>query len=120
LYALFDFFPAARVQPKDGRIPHFNVGLPLTSQSFYRPYFGIAENLTGWTTAQRKLSLPVAVNFYVGMIYMKTNYLIGAPTTQAEFNASLKPTRVWKVVYGIEVPIGSMVSKIGSKGSSKK
>jgi hypothetical protein len=120
LYALFDFFPAARRQPKDGIIPHLNVGLPLTSQSFYRPYFGVAENLTGWTTAQRNFSLPVGVNFYVGMIYMKTNYLIGSPTTQAEFNTALKPTRVWKVVYGIEVPIGSMVSKIGSKGSSKK
>jgi len=56
-------------------------GIPVTSQSFYRPYFGLAENLTGWTGFQKKLNLPVAINFIAGMTYMKTQEIVGMPPT---------------------------------------
>lgn len=115
LYGMFDIFPAAKWLPKESYVPHFVVGLPVTSRSLYRPYFGLAENLTGWTRLQKKLGIPVGVNFFAGEVYMKINVLTGSPTTQAEFNSDLKQTRVWKTVFGIEVPISSIASKIGGK-----
>jgi hypothetical protein len=120
LYALLDIFPWANAHPKDSIYPHINAGVPLTSQSLYRPYFGLAESLTGWTGLQRKLSLPVGVNFFAGVVFMKTKYLIDNPTTQQDFNSDLKSTRVWKGVFGIEVPISSFASKLGGKGNSAK
>jgi hypothetical protein len=120
LYVFVDLFPWALHHSKESIYPHFNLGVPITSQTLYRPYFGMSENLTGWTGIQRKLSLPVAVNFFAGVVWMKTDYLIGDPTTQAEFNTNLKPTRVWKGLFGIEVPVSSMLSKLGGKGGSAK
>jgi hypothetical protein len=118
-YGMFDVFPCGWKFSKDSGCPHFNVGLPLTGQTFYRPYFGIAENLTGWTGIQKTLKLPVGINFFAGVIYMKTHYVVDDPVTQAEFSIDNKSTRVWKGVFGIEVPISAMVSKIGKSGSSK-
>ena len=118
LYGMVDFYEAARWRPKDTWIPHFAVGLPVTSQTFYRPFFGISENLTGSTGLQRKLLLPIGINVFAGLVDMKTQYLVDSPTTQAAFNTDLKHTRVWKGVFGIEVPIASMASKLGKKSSS--
>lgn len=120
-YALGDIFPFAYLVPKESIVPHFVIGIPLTSQSFYRPYFGVAENLTGWTAFQKKLGLPVAINFIAGMTYMKTPGIVGMPpTTQAEFNSQLQKHRVWKPIFGIEVPVSSVLSKLGGKGGSSK
>ena len=91
----------------------------MTSQSLYRPYFGMAENLTGWTHLKKALSLPVSVNFFAGMVYMKTQYIVGSPQTAAEFSSDLHWHRVWKPMFGIEVPVSAMASKLGGKSSSK-
>ncbi len=120
LYGFVDIFPWAKHHSKESKYPHFNVGLPVTGQTLYRPYFGMAESLTGWTGIQRKLSLPVGINFFGGVVWMKTKYLVGDPTTQTDFNTDLKTTHVWKAVFGIEVPVSSMVSKLGGKGGSSK
>jgi hypothetical protein len=121
-YGMFDFFPLAALLPKDSPVPHIAIGLPLTSQTFYRPFFGLSENLTGWTSVQRRLSLPVGINFFAGVVYMKTEFLLDSPTTQPGFNTDLKYTRVWKGVFGVEVPLRAMASKLGKKagGSSAK
>jgi hypothetical protein len=87
--------------------------------TLYRPYFGMAENLTGWTHLQKAVSLPVSLNFFAGMVYMKTQYIVGNPQTQTEFNSDLHWHRVWKPIFGIEVPVSAMASKLGSKSSSK-
>jgi len=113
------FFHFGALVPKESRVPHINVGVPVTSQSLYRPYFGIAENLTGWTRLQKALSLPVSLNFFAGMVYMKTQYIVGSPQTQTEFNSNLHWHRVWKPMFGIEVPVSAMASKLGGKSSSK-
>lgn len=119
LYALADIFPFGYLVPKESVVPHIVAGIPVTSQSLYRPYFGLGENLTGWTGAQKALSLPVGVNFIGGVTYMKTQHIVGpTPTTQAEFNSELKTYRVWKGVFGIEVPVSSIASKLGGKGGS--
>jgi hypothetical protein len=118
LYALFDIYPWARWVTKDSGIPHFTVGLPVAGQTFYRPEFGIAENFTGWTTLQRK-GFPTAMSIFVGMTYMKTTIVDGIPTTAAQLSASSSKTRVWKPVFGLEVPVNSLISKVG-KGSKSK
>jgi hypothetical protein len=119
-YALFDAFPFGYVVPKESAVPHVVVGIPVTSQSLYRPFFGLSENLTGWTGVQKKWNLPVGINFIAGVTWMKTQVLVGPPpTTQAEFNKALQYPRVWKGVFGIEVPVSSIASKLGGKGGSK-
>jgi hypothetical protein len=117
LYALLDLYPFGALKPKESWVPHIDAGIPVTSKSFYRPYFGISENLTGWTHLQKALSLPAAVNFFVGMTFMKTQVIVGPPpTTQDEFNFAIMKRRVWKPMFGIEVPVGSIASKLGGKG----
>ena len=119
-YVFADIFPFGDIANRESAFPHFIAGVPVTSQSLYRPVFGVAENLTGWTHLQKSLSLPVALNFFVGACYMKTELISGPlPTTQAEYNSALIWHRVWKPVYGIEIPISSIASKIGGKGKSK-
>jgi hypothetical protein len=118
-YAFVDLFPFWLIAPKDSWFPHLNTGIPITSKSLYRPYFGLAESLTGPTGLQKKLNLPVAINFTAGACYMKTEEILGSlPTTEAEFKSSLKWHRVWKPMFGVEIPVGSVISKIGGKSSS--
>ena len=120
-YAFADFYPFGYFVPKESFVPHFNVGVPVTSKSLYRPYFGLSENLTGWTHLEKSLSLPVAINFFAGACYMKTETLGGAsPTTQAAFTADLKWHRVWKPIFGFEIPVSSITSKFGSKSKSSQ
>lgn len=117
LYALADLYPFGHFVPKESRVPHIVVGVPVTSQSLYRPYFGLGENLTGWRHLQKRFGLPVGINFIAGVTYMRTQFITGAPpTTQAEFNAALKTHRVWKGIVGLEVPVSSIASKLGGKG----
>jgi hypothetical protein len=118
LYAMFDIYPWAHWVTKESGIPHFTVGLPVTGQTFYRPEFGISENVTGWTTLQRR-GFPTTLNIFVGMAFMKTTIVQGAPTTAADLSTSSTKTRVWKPIFGIEVPVSSLVSKIGKSGQSK-
>jgi hypothetical protein len=118
LYGMLDIYWTARWHPKDYPILHPFVGLPVSGQTFYRPAFGMAQPINGLKILHHKISLPISVNAFAGMVYMRTSYLVGTPTTQAAFNTDLKPTRVWKPVFGIEVPISSMASKLGKKSST--
>jgi hypothetical protein len=111
-YAFFDIYPFAEWLTKDSGVPHFAVGLPLTSQTFYRPFFGMSENLTGWNGFQRWSGLP-SLNFFAGVVYMKTSIVTGSPTTQAELTSDQQSVRVTKVLFGIEVPVKSLISKVG-------
>jgi hypothetical protein len=117
-YAMLDLYWAGKWHPKDYPVPHPFVGLPVTGQTFYRPAFGLSETITGWHDLQRKLSLPIGLNFFAGVVIMKTSSLAGTPTTSAEFSSDLKHPRVWKGVFGFEVPISSMASKLGKKSST--
>jgi hypothetical protein len=121
MYGLFDIYPLAKVLTKESGIPHFNFGIPLTSQPFYRPYFGLAENLTSWTKLE-KLGFPVRMSFYAGIAYMKQSVLMGltpgATATSAQFSSALRGDRVLKPMYGVEVPVSALISKIGKKSSS--
>ena len=117
LYALFDLYPFSAAYRKNSKAPHFNLGLPVTGKTFYRPYFGMAENLTDWTGLE-KHGFPVSLNLFVGVVYMKTSQVLGAPTTASALQTDMRSERVGKLLVGVEVPVSSIVSKLG-KGSSK-
>jgi hypothetical protein len=115
-YAMFDLFPGVALGPSTP-IPHFAVGVPTASQPFYRPFFGMAEDLTGWTGLQRH-GFPTAMNFFGGVVWMKTTVVSDSPTTAAELTADSSTKRVWKALFGIELPVSALASKLG-KGASK-
>jgi hypothetical protein len=112
VYALLDLFPFFLVSPKNGLPPHFVVGLPVTSQVFHRPIFGVSENISSWTGLER-LGFP-QMSLFGGVVYMKQQLLTSTGT--------LAPDRATKAVFGVEVSVSSLVSKIGSaaKGASSK
>jgi hypothetical protein len=111
-YALFDIYPFAQYKTKDSPIPHLAVGLPLTNQTFYRPFFGISENLTGWNGFQKWSGLPT-LNFFAGVVYMKTSIVSDSPTTQAELTSDQRFVHATKALFGVEVPVKALISKVG-------
>ena len=120
-YGLFDIYPFAKWKTKETWIPHFNFGIPLTSQPLYRPYFGLAENFTSWTTLE-KHGFPFRMSFYAGVVDMKQSLLkglsVGSTATQAQFSSALVTDRALKPLFGIEVPVSALIDKIGKKGSN--
>jgi Putative Ig domain len=122
MYAMLDLYPGFWYLNKESPAPHFVVGLPVTSQVFHRPFFGVAENFTSWTGLQ-KHGLPLQMSVYAGVVYMQTNYPTAVSNPGAGQSAVvLKPFRVTKAMFGVELSVSSLVSKIGggkSKGTSK-
>jgi hypothetical protein len=120
LYAFFDVDPAAYFLTKNTVIPHFAVGLPVAGKTFYRPFFGISQNLTG-PLGLDKIGFPVHMNVFAGVVYMKTTRVTGNPTTTSELTADSSTARVTKWIFGAEVPLSALISKVGkgSKSSSK-
>lgn len=119
-YAMLDLYPFAAAAPNDDWAPHFNVGVPVTSQSLYRPYFGMAESVGGLLTSifrpERQIGLPLGLTVFGGMTFMKTKIVEGDPTTASELTSDLHSTHIWKPVFGVEVPVSSLVSKIKAVG----
>jgi len=117
-YAMLDLYPFAFAGAKDDWEPHFNVGVPITGQSLYRPYFGMAESVGGLLTrlfrSQRQISLPLGLNVFAGMTWMKIQAINGNPTTASDLTLDTKSVHVWKPLFGVEVPISSIASKIKS------
>lgn len=113
LYALFDIYPWAKWVTKDSGAPHLALGLPITGQTFYRPAFGLSENLTGWNFLGR--NFPVPMSLFVGLVYMRTTSVQGAPTTASELAADSTTKRVLKPIITIEVPVSALISKVEKK-----
>jgi hypothetical protein len=107
--ALVDIYPFAYWIPKEGWPPHLNFGIPIANQPFHRPYFGIAENLTTWTHLE-KAGFPIRINAFAGIVYAKQQ--LGVT------NGVVTTDRAIKVVFGIEVPISALASKLGLSSSS--
>ena len=119
LYAFFDIDPAAYFFTKNTRIPHLAAGLPVAGKTLYRPFFGISENFSGWFGLDKSgAGFPVHLNVFGGIVYMKTTQLRGAPTTTAALASDSSMVRVAKPLFGIEVPLSSLISKVGKSGKS--
>jgi putative Ig domain-containing protein len=107
MYAMLDLYPGYLRWNKESGAPHLVVGLPVTSQVFHRPFFGVAENFTSWTGLQTH-GLPLQISVFGGIVYMQTN------------SPALKPSRVAKAMFGVELSVGALVSKIGGGGGKSK
>jgi hypothetical protein len=116
LYAFLDIYPAAHCFDKRSAAPHFDLGLPVNGKPFYRPFFGAGENLTNWTGLRRR-GFPLELSVFAGVVYMRTQFPTQM-TSGGTTTAVLKPTRTVKPLYGVELSVTDLVSKLGAK--SKK
>lgn len=91
--------------------PYIQAGVPLSGAVFHLPYVGIALPVP----RSNKL-FPVSFSVYAGVGFMKQTFpkglAIGQTATAAIFDSSLKTDRAVKGLFGIEVPVGGIVSKI--------
>jgi hypothetical protein len=108
VYAFLDLYPFFISTPKSGLPPHFLVGLPITSSVFHRPLFGASENVSSWTGLER-LGFP-RISLFGGVVYMQQQVLTAS--------GSLVTDRALKPVYGVELSVSSLISKIGSGGKN--
>jgi len=115
LYGMLNFYPFYSSFSKDSILPHLVAGIPVTSKPFYRPFFGVAENLTGWTRWQ-KHGFPLRMSFFAGVVYLNEETVIG----NGSGGLSISHARTLKPMAGIEVPLSGLVSKIGSLGGASK
>jgi hypothetical protein len=115
LYAMVDLYPAFWKKDKRSWAPHLAVGIPVAGQTFYRPFYGAAENFTNWT-GLRRLGFPLEMSFFAGVVDMKVQY----PVTVSNGSPVLHSTRILKSLFGVELSVGSLVGKIGGSKSKSK
>jgi hypothetical protein len=112
VYAMIDLFPLAYWRYKQDNIFHLLWGVPVTSNPLYRPFFGAAIDLTGWTGLQRR-GFPLQMSVFGGVVYMKEQV-----PKDGLSSTSLISTRSVKGILGIEVPVSALASKIGKAAKS--
>jgi len=110
-YAMLDIAPWGedfRDPPIFG-IPHFMTGLPLSGQTFDKPFVaGFGENV-----GLSKI-LPISARVFAGLVYVKEQVPVTVGST------TLVAHRVWKCQYGIEFSISSVISKLKGNASGTK
>lgn len=96
--------------------PHFKLGLPISGKVFNKPFFGAGD---GFNLKKIKFLsfMPVQVQFFGGVDYNKEFRQI--PGTKGATNVA--GHRVWKGMYGIEIPVGQFKGLLssGKKDNSK-
>jgi hypothetical protein len=112
LYATFDYSPWATKCPMTAwHCVYFQGGLPLSGAVLHMPYVGIA-----WPIPGMNKFLPLSL--YGGYTFMKQTKLNGMPvgsvTTPDVFAAASKTDWAKKPLYGVEVSVSAIVSKIKS------
>jgi hypothetical protein len=110
--AMFNLYPFAKWADKNSWIPGVVTGVPVTGKSFWMPFVGVSENVTGWKLLQDK-KFPVAVNFNFGWVHLNQQVTI-SPTKDIPNGIGHK--RVWKPMFGVEFPVKNLVSKLGGLG----
>jgi hypothetical protein len=115
IYAFGSLYPLAYWWRRGSYAPHFDVGIPLTGQPLHRPFFGAAERIPG---SKKLLKTPGF--FYAGVVRLiegTPNTLHPGQATDAKtFAADFNPGHVvWKMMYGVEFSVGSLISKVGKK-----
>lgn len=124
MYGLFDWFPGAwlptsRPLNQESAAPHVVIGLPTTGQPFLHPFFGLAENLTSWDSLERH-GFPLRLSAFAGLVWTRNQeYVIG--NQMAPYNTpqpTLKNGDTWKLMFGVEVSMTTLLSKLGGGKSS--
>jgi hypothetical protein len=114
IYGFISLYPFSSLWKKNSYAPHVDVGIPFTGQPLHRPFFGAAEKIP----LTEKL-LKILGFFYAGACRLietvPGSLAVGAKTDAATFAGDLRHHIVWKGMYGVEFPVGSLLSKIGKK-----
>jgi hypothetical protein len=110
ILATFDFSPWAKICSMT-KCPYLQAGLRLSGSSFHAPYFGAAQ----------PIPLPkkwLQISVFGGVMLMRQTWpntlKIGDTTTPTAFNADLHTNWPIKGIYGVEVPVVSIVKSIKS------
>jgi hypothetical protein len=128
-YAFVDWYPFATYwftkRPwfsANSYLPHINAGIPITSQSFHRPYVGVAERFS--QVLEHRLGLPLPLSVYGGIVFMQqticdstaclTNVSTSNPQILPVTDRALKPT------FGVEVSISAIAGKLSKGGGASK
>jgi hypothetical protein len=111
-YAFLDLYPFAAVANKTSYAPHFSVGIPITGKPLYRPFFGLSENVTGWRWLQQR-NFPFQMSALAGVVLMNQQIVVGNPNGSGLL---IRHSRVLKPMYGVEISIGTLISKIKALG----
>jgi hypothetical protein len=118
VYGFANFFPFAAEGNKTSYFPSLVAGIPVTGQVFYRPFFGLSENVTGWHILQSH-AFPIQINFLAGVVFMNQEFEFTSPQGISQIDH----TRIWKPMFGLELPVSALASKItglgGGGGGSK-
>jgi hypothetical protein len=113
LYAAIDFSPWAQ----QGYRPYFQAGVPLSGAAFHIPFVAVAEPMP---FTKKFLQLSV----YGGVVFMQQTFpktlAVGQTSNTAAFNADLQTDRAIKGIFGIEIPVTSIISKVKSSVGSGK
>jgi hypothetical protein len=110
LYGVFDYSPWASKCPMT-TCGYFQGGLPFSGAVLHSPYAGIS-----WPLPTSKF---LQISAYFGVSFIKQtklhNTAVGAtPITQAQFASASYHDWTKRPIYGIEVPVSSIISKIKS------
>jgi hypothetical protein len=124
-YALLDLYPFATnwFATLHGRralfqndaflIPHLNLGIPITSQSLYRPYFGAAVNVS---SPLQHRGFPIGISVFAGLVDMKqticNNACAQAVAASATATPILTQDRALRGAFGVEVSITAIAGKL--------
>lgn len=92
--------------------PHINFGIPVTGTPFHRPFYGAALPITTWLGLSN--TVPFAINLIAGAVDMKQYYVTGEPG--AANGLGLKTERTWKPMFGVELPLSQLVSRVSKIG----
>jgi hypothetical protein len=114
IFGFISLYPFSSKWKKNSYAPHVDVGIPFTGQPLHRPFFGAAEKIP---LTEKLLKIPGF--FYAGACRLietvPGSLAVGAKTDAATFAGDLRHHIVWKGMYGVEFPVGSLLSKIGKK-----
>jgi hypothetical protein len=80
----------------------------------HRPYIGAAINVTGWL---RERGFPFDLNVFDGVVFMKQQVFV-QPTATIP-TGSLKWDWARKNIFGVEIPVSAITSKLTKKSGSK-
>jgi hypothetical protein len=109
VFGFANLYPFAHWGNKTSYYPSFVVGIPVTGKVFYQPFFGIAWGPLGWWK-----KAPLAVNLVWGLDWL--NQEKAAPNASGVY--AIGHERVRKQMFGVELPVSALVSKIKSIGGS--
>lgn len=112
VYGFANFYPFASLGDKTSYYPSLVGGIPVTGQVFYQPFVGLAENITGWKAATRWL--PFQVNLVAGIVFLKQQEAL----SNAQGSLQVDHVYVRKFMFGVELPVSSLLSKIKSVAGS--